>query len=82
MVDLEALESDEEIEFLRGVIGRHVQLTGSTYADGLLKRWSVTEERFLKVMPRDYKRVLLAEDRARSEGREATFDELVGVAHG
>ena len=35
--------------------------------------------RFVKVMPRDFKRVLAAEARARSEGREATFQELVGV---
>jgi hypothetical protein len=33
-------------------------------------------------MPRDYKRVLLAEARARAEQREPAFEELVGVVHG
>jgi hypothetical protein len=33
-------------------------------------------------MPRDYKRVLMAEARARAEDREPAFEELVGVARG
>ncbi|MEO8481342.1 MAG: glutamate synthase large subunit [Acidobacteriota bacterium] len=82
MVDLESLESDEEIAFLRDLIGRHVQVTGSTHAARLLAEWAATEEQFVKVMPRDYKRVLQAEARARSEHREPAFEELVGVAHG
>jgi len=82
MVDLESLESDEEIAFLRDLIGRHVQVTGSAHAARLLADWAATEEQFVKVMPRDYKRVLQAEARARSEHREPEFEELVGVAHG
>ena len=35
---------------------------------------------FVKVMPRDYKRVLEAQARAAAVGREASFKELVGVA--
>jgi glutamate synthase (ferredoxin) len=82
MVDLEALEDDEEIAFVKDAIGRHVRYTGSTYAADLLASWAETESRFVKVMPRDYKRVLQAEARARSEHREPEFEELVGVAHG
>jgi len=33
-------------------------------------------------MPRDYKRVLAAEAKARAEGREPTFTELVGTTSG
>jgi glutamate synthase (NADPH/NADH) large chain len=47
-----------------------------------LKEWRKTVTRFVKVMPRDYKRVLAAEARARSEDREPEFEELVGVSHG
>jgi hypothetical protein len=36
----------------------------------------------VRVMPRDYQRVLLAEARARAEGREPTFAELVGATSG
>ena len=35
---------------------------------------------FVKVMPRDYKRVLQAQARAAAVGRDASFIELVGVA--
>jgi hypothetical protein len=33
-------------------------------------------------MPKDYQRVLAAEARARAEGREPTFAELVGTTSG
>jgi glutamate synthase (NADPH) large chain len=82
MVDLESVESDEDVLLLRDLIARHVRYTGSTYAAGLLADWARTEAAFVKVMPRDYKRVLLAEARARAEHREPAFEELVGVAHG
>jgi hypothetical protein len=36
----------------------------------------------VKVMPRDYKRVLLAEAAARQTGRVPEFSELVGAANG
>jgi hypothetical protein len=35
---------------------------------------------FVKVMPRDYKRVLHAQARAAAAGREATFLELTGAS--
>jgi glutamate synthase (ferredoxin) len=82
MVDLEGLDSDEDITFVSDVIARHVRHTGSTYAADLLKQWTRTRRLFVKVMPRDYKRVMQAEARARSEDREPRFEELVGVAHG
>ena len=33
----------------------------------------------VKVMPRDYKRVITAEAAARAQGRDVQFAELVGV---
>jgi glutamate synthase (ferredoxin) len=83
MVDLEDLDSNGEDEALvRDLMERHVRHTGSAYAKRLLDTWHETRERFVKVMPREYKRVLLAEARARAEHREPAFEELVGVAHG
>jgi glutamate synthase domain-containing protein 3 len=78
LVELEGLdESDEEL--LRLLITRHIQATGSDYASKLLLHWSHTREQFVKVMPRDYKRVLAAEAAARAEGRDVGFAELVGA---
>jgi glutamate synthase (ferredoxin) len=82
MVELEPLDQAADIALVRDLIGRHVGHTGSTYAAGLLERWIDVQPRFVKVMPKDYKRVLLAEARARSEGREPTFAELVGATSG
>ena len=48
-------------------------------AAGLLADWDSAKERFVKVIPRDYKRVLLAEAKARAESREPGFNELVGA---
>jgi glutamate synthase domain-containing protein 3 len=80
MVDIGPLEAAEDIAFVRGLIGRHVALTGSDYAARILVDWIGTQPRFVKVMPRDYQRVLQAEAKARGEGREPTFNELVGTA--
>jgi glutamate synthase domain-containing protein 3 len=82
MVDLEPLDQAEDIRVARDLIERHVSATGSRYARRLLERWIDMPPRFVKVMPKDYKRVLRAEARARAEGREPTFAELVGQGSG
>jgi glutamate synthase (NADPH/NADH) large chain len=78
LVDLEAIEDSDE-ELLKLLITRHIQATGSDHASKLLLHWSHTREQFVKIMPRDYKRVLAAEAAARAEGRDAGFAELVGA---
>jgi glutamate synthase (ferredoxin) len=82
MVDLERLDQPDEIALVRDLIRRHIELTGSTFAAGILRDWIDTQPRFVKIMPRDYKRVLAAEARARAEGRPPTFAELVGTSGG
>jgi len=82
MVDIESLEEDEDIDFVRSMIGRHAAITGSVRAAYLLTVWSSTAARIIKVVPRDYKRIVMAEARARSENREPAFTELVAVARG
>ena len=79
MVDLETL-TDEDAAFVRQLVGRHVELTGSTPGRQVLDDWDAFRARFVKVMPRDYKRVLAAEARARAESREPAFAELIGAA--
>jgi glutamate synthase (ferredoxin) len=82
MVDIGPLEQAEEIALVRDLLRRHVEYTGSTYAAGILDRWIDAQPRFVRVMPKDYKRVLLAEATAKAEGREPTFAELVGATSG
>jgi glutamate synthase domain-containing protein 3 len=79
MVDLEPLASDEDLTLVHDLIRRHVAHTGSDYAQRLSDDWAEFAPMFVKVMPRDYKRVLAAERKAAAEGRPVQFAELVGV---
>jgi glutamate synthase (ferredoxin) len=80
MVELEALESAEDIDLVLSLIRRHVDYTSSTLGARVLRDWEQQVQRFVKIMPRDYKRVLTAQARAAAVGRDASFLELVGVA--
>jgi glutamate synthase (NADPH/NADH) large chain len=81
MVDLEPLNGDDD-DLVRTMVGCHARYTGSTVAAQILVDWGAARARFIRVMPRDYKRVLLAEALARSENREPQFAELVAAANG
>jgi glutamate synthase domain-containing protein 2/glutamate synthase domain-containing protein 1/glutamate synthase domain-containing protein 3 len=57
LVELEEL-ADEDVEDIRALIAEHVARTGSLVGRNVLASWDRAAERFVKVMPRDYKRVL------------------------
>ena len=57
-MDLEPVAEADDEE-LRGLIAEHAQRTGSLVARNVLAQWERgARERFVKVMPRDYKRAL------------------------
>ncbi|HUL02319.1 MAG TPA: glutamate synthase large subunit [Gemmatimonadales bacterium] len=58
MVDLEPLIESDDVAFLRAAIRTHVNVTGSPHALRVLAEWESMHRRFVKVMPRDYKRAL------------------------
>ncbi|MDH5236973.1 MAG: glutamate synthase-related protein, partial [Acidimicrobiia bacterium] len=81
MVDLDPLDGDD-VAFLRDTIERHHKETDSAVAAALLADWPASQaSRFVKVMPRDYKRVLQAQSRARREGLDET-EAVMAAAHG
>jgi glutamate synthase domain-containing protein 2/glutamate synthase domain-containing protein 1/glutamate synthase domain-containing protein 3 len=57
LVDLEAPAPDDAEE-IRALLGEHAERTGSPVAAALLEDWDTAAGRFVKVMPRDYKRAL------------------------
>ncbi len=57
-VDLEPLDREDDMQLVLELLKRHVRYTGSTLASKLLTDWSVASKLFVKVMPRDYRRVL------------------------
>src|SRR5690606_16485662 len=80
MVELE--EPDEQdAEFLREIVERHLAETGSTVAKALLADWDAALKRFSKIMPLDYKRVLEARAAAEAEGRDVN-EAIMAAAHG
>ena len=57
--ELESLEVDVDIAELKGLIENHLKYTGSTVAQHILDNWESELGHFVKVMPTDYKRVLM-----------------------
>ena len=56
-LDLDPVQPEDATE-LRRMLRRHAQFTGSTVAAAVLAKWPRAVTSFVKVMPRDYKRVL------------------------
>jgi glutamate synthase domain-containing protein 2/glutamate synthase domain-containing protein 3 len=77
LVDLDEV-SDDDDEELRALITEHAARTGSLVARKALATWDRERERFIKVMPRDYKRVL-EERRAQAETAETAAAEPAGA---
>ena len=58
MVLLERLEEPKEIAEVRQMIQRHADLTKSDRAEKVLKNWEEFLPKFVRVIPKDYKRIL------------------------
>ena len=68
MVDLQKLEDKEEIDSLYELIKKHADLTKSQKAFKVIALWEQMVPQFVKVMPRDYARVLKALKKAKDDG--------------
>ena len=49
---------EEDLKDLKELITNHFNYTGSIVAEKIIESWDIEVERFIKVMPTDYKRVL------------------------
>ena len=68
MVDLEPVAEQEDVASLHSLIQEHYQYTGSAKAQEILASWDDVLPRFVKIFPRDYRRVL--EERRRGKEKE------------
>jgi glutamate synthase (ferredoxin) len=79
--------NDDEIAMVKARIEKHVALTGSARGQAILADWPAVAEKFLKIMPQDYERVLEAQTRAEERGLKgddailAAFEENVKAGH-
>jgi glutamate synthase (NADPH/NADH) large chain len=83
MVDLEMLDADDR-GWLLEIIARHRELTGSPRAAYLLSDWGAVMDRIVKVMPRDYRRVLTVMQLAEADGMsiDEAHHQVMVAAHG
>jgi glutamate synthase (NADPH/NADH) len=73
MVELSGLEDPNEIAFVRGLIEDHHHYTGSELAARILLDFNRALPRFIKILPTDYKRVLMEEAAKAAEARTAEY---------
>ncbi|WP_404425909.1 glutamate synthase large subunit [Nibricoccus sp. IMCC34717] len=78
MVGLKKVESPQEAAELRSIIERHLQYTKSARAEQVLANWQQLLPRFVKVLPKDYERMLACIERAHAQGLSG--DEAIMVA--
>ncbi|HUC92641.1 MAG TPA: glutamate synthase large subunit [Paenibacillus sp.] len=70
MVGLERLEDEAEIEEVQTMIRRHVEYTGSAVGKAVLNDWPNALPKFVKVIPKDFKRMLEQIEKMHDSGLE------------
>jgi glutamate synthase domain-containing protein 3 len=71
LVDLEPADAEEDLATIRYLLENHVTYTESPVAKAVLSDWEKERKYFVKVMPKDYRRVLA--HRADIEARAAAL---------
>lgn len=78
---------DQDIAKVKELITQHHKYTGSKRAADILENWTTYAQKFIKVLPEDYERVLKALKKAEERGLEgddaiqAAFEENVAAGH-
>jgi glutamate synthase (NADPH) large chain len=80
MVELESLDEDD-LEWLHRMLTKHIDATDSVPGRRILSHWPTERQRFVKVMPRDYKRAL-ARLRPQTAPQAASTAVAAEAAHG
>ena len=78
MVSLTSLYDAEEIEFVKNMIFRHAEYTGSGRATEIILNWDDFVPRIVRIIPNDYRRVLDAQLKLKDIG--LTSDEAAMAA--
>ncbi|MBU8907332.1 glutamate synthase large subunit [Desertibacillus haloalkaliphilus] len=78
LVQLESLQDAKEINDMKSMIERHVRYTNSSLGRRVLHSWESFASKFVRVIPKDYKRMLDAIERVKQDG--LSNEEAVMVA--
>ena len=68
MVLLERLDDDEEVLLVKQLLENHIAYTNSEVAKRLMTNWYQSQRYFVRVIPKDYKRILEGIRRFRKKG--------------
>lgn len=71
MVDLDSVDDDADNAFLLEAISRHKAFTGSLLADDILTDWERSRSAFVRVIPREYRRVKELQQQYQNSGLSA-----------
>jgi glutamate synthase (NADPH/NADH) large chain len=80
MIELEKVHAKSEIAELKTMIEKHQEKTGSTVAANILTDWDASLEKFVRVIPTDYKRMLNFIEQARETEEYETEAEIIDAA--
>ncbi len=81
MVDLEPLLDFDDVETVKDLLARHIRYTQSPVAARVLVDWERALAKLVKVIPKDFKRVMAAIKLAQETGI-AVDDAIMASAHG
>ncbi len=81
MVDLFPVKEQKDVLELKDLIEKHFKYTQSSVAQGILKNWQEGLNQFVKVYPRDYRRVLEEAENIVSHKTQDTSHKLQVVNH-
>jgi glutamate synthase (ferredoxin) len=68
MVSLHELSEPDEIDYVKTMLQRHLDATQSLYAQRILANWEESLSKFVRVMPKDYERMLKLVKEVESSG--------------
>ena len=68
MVKLGKIETEDEIEFVKTQIFRHIELTESHIATRILLEWEEILPKFVRVIPADYEKIIDSQTKFLNEG--------------
>jgi len=80
-VDLDPVDAESAVK-LHAVISRHVETTGSPRGKWVLENWEQMIEKFVKVFPHEYKRIVGQAVSLRPIGSEPADTSIVGSSSG
>ncbi|MBU5442336.1 glutamate synthase large subunit [Paenibacillus sp. MSJ-34] len=66
---LEPLADEKEIAKVRSMIERHAKYTRSSFAESILRDWDAAARRFVRIVPKEYKRVMEEIERFKETGK-------------